>query len=93
MLILAFSETWSTPSEKIQFSNYHLLESKERLDSYGGIIIYVKENISFKRKLELEIDGDEWIWIDISQPKRKVLIGLFYRPPNSSSVIDENIEY
>ncbi|XP_053373951.1 uncharacterized protein LOC128546712 [Mercenaria mercenaria] len=94
---MAFSETWLTPdntNDQLLLSTFHQPERKDR-DSggYGGIIIYVKNSLSYKRRHDLEIIGIECIWIEISvQNNKKLLLGLFYRPPNSNAFTDQRIE-
>ena len=39
-----------------------------------------------RRRLDLEVLDVECIWIELTLPKNKrILVGLFYRPPNSIS--------
>ena len=85
--ILAFSETWLNPSiskESLLIQSYRETERKDRQgDSHGGIMIYVKDTIYYKRRLDLEPRGIECIWIELVLKHKHVLFGLFYRPPNS----------
>ena len=46
-------------------------------------MIYVKDSIYYKRRLDLEPRGIECIWIELVLKHKHVLFGLFYRPPNS----------
>ena len=52
-------------------------------DSHGGVVIYVKENVCYQRRLDLEPRGVECIWVELTLKQKHVLFGLFYRPPNS----------
>ena len=94
--IIAFSETWlnsSVESDDICFSNYRKPERKDRSnDTYGGVMIYVKNEIYYTRRPDLEINGVESIWIDLNVQNRKILFGLFYRPPSSNNFYDSSIE-
>ena len=85
--ILAFTETWLSPTDDtddLLFQSYNGPERKDRVsDNHGGVLLYVKENIHYKRRLDLEIKGIESIWIELSNKHKRILFGLFYRPPNS----------
>ena len=67
--VIALSESWlseNVSTEEILFQNYQRPFRKDRVEnSYGGIIINIKENIPCKRRLDLEIDGLECIWLEI----------------------------
>ena len=42
------------------------------------------------RRDDLEVDGVEGLWLELLHPKsRGILIGTFYRPPNSSRFNDK----
>ena len=68
-------------------------ERKDRTgDSHGGVIIYVKEDIYYKRRLDLEPRGTECIWIELILKNKHILFGLFYRPPNSDAIYFSTVE-
>ena len=54
------------------------------------VAVYIKETLYSKRRSDLEIRGVENIWIEVKH--RSVLIGTFYRPPNSDVSILTDIE-
>ena len=84
--ILAFSETWlnqSISSDDLLFQSFNRPERKDRVeDSHGGVMIYVKEGIYYKRRDDLEIGGIECIWLEVANHNKRILFALFYRPPN-----------
>ena len=97
--ILAFSETWLTPSipnKDLDIFSYSEPFRKDRQDGYGGIALYVKENIPCKLRPDLDVNGLENLWIEVSLLSKKILVGIVYRPPNSGShvidLIENNIE-
>ena len=55
-------------------------------------MIYVKEGLHYKRRADLEIQGIECIWIEVANNNKRILFGLFYRPPNSSASYFSDIE-
>ena len=48
------------------------------------MIIYVRDTLFCKQRPDLEIQGLECTWVEIQIKSKKVLVGEFYRPPNSS---------
>ena len=94
--ILAFTETWLTPAidtDDVLLRSYNAPERKDRVeDNYGGVMLYVKDGIHYKRRRDLEIRAIESIWIEIANNHKRILFGLFYRPPNSNANYYSNIE-
>ena len=94
--ILTFSETWlsdSTDTDDLLLELFNKPERKDRPgDSHGGVMLYVKERIHYKRRNDLELQNIESIWIEVANSRKHILVGLFYRPPNSDSTYLSNIE-
>ena len=94
--ILSFSETWLNPSvslNDLHIQSFNKPERKDRVgDSHGGVLVYVKDNIHYRRRHDLEILGLENIWIELSFKHKRVLFGLFYRPPNSDQLYYNSLE-
>ena len=94
--VLAFSETWLSPATEtgdLQLSSFAIPERKDRAgDNHGGVILYVKENLYYHRRLDLEIGAIECIWIELILKQKHVLFGLFYRPPNSDALYYNSVE-
>ena len=92
----AFTETWlnpSVPTNDLTIDSYRIPERKDRPgDSHGGVILYVKNNIHYTRRQDLELRGVESIWIELTLKHKHILFGVFYRPPNSEAVIFSAIE-
>ncbi len=88
--ILAFSETWLNPSvipSDLLFDSFQPPERKDRTgDSHGGVILYIKDNIHYKRRSDLEIIGIECIWIELVLLTKHILFGVYYRPPNTNAL-------
>ena len=89
--VVLFSETWlldEISSNELFFPSFPPPERKDRADNrYGGIILYVNNNLSYIRRRDLGLNNHECIWVQIkSSNKRNILYGVFYRPPNSDSV-------
>ena len=94
--ILSFTETWLSPdiaTEDLMLRSYNTPERKDRPgDPHGGVMIYVKEGIHYKRRHDLELRGIESIWIELVHNHKSILYGLFYRPPNANAQYFLNIE-
>ena len=87
--ILAFTETWLSPAvdpTDLLLESYCEPERKDRPgDSHGGIMIYIKEGIFYKRRKDLEPRNIECIWLEVANCNRRLLFGLFYRQPSSDA--------
>ena len=94
--ILAFSETWlhsGIQTTDLFMPDFKLPKRKDRTgDRHGGVMIYVKESLFYKRRYDLEPRNTECIWIEIQLNHTQVLFGLFYRPPNSNAAYLASIE-
>ena len=94
--ILAFSETWlsqSVTSDDLLLQSFNRPERKDRVwDSHGGVMIYVKEGLHYKRREDLEIRDIECTWIEVANINKRIQFGLFYRPPNSNASYFSDIE-
>ena len=51
----------------------------------GGVIVYVRDTLSCKRRIDLEAQYLESVLVELQVKSKKVLLGGFYRPPNSNS--------
>ncbi|KAH3890067.1 hypothetical protein DPMN_014136 [Dreissena polymorpha] len=98
--ILSFSETWlnnSIETDELLIPSYQCPERKDRIhDSHGGVMLYVKDCIHYKRRVDLEPITLECIWIELHLlSMKRVLFGIFYRPPNAdasyTNLIDDSI--
>ncbi|MCG8048538.1 MAG: reverse transcriptase domain-containing protein [Candidatus Thiodiazotropha endolucinida] len=87
--IICVSETKLNPSistSDLEINGFYPPVRKDRQSNNGGgLIIYIKRNILFKQRLDLENRDIENIWIEITCLNKTFLAGLFYRPPNSLS--------
>ncbi|PJE77769.1 hypothetical protein CI610_03302 [invertebrate metagenome] len=49
----------------------------------GGIIVYHKDDVVINRRLELERDDIELLWLEVRVDNHKFLLGCIYRPDNN----------
>merc|ERR1711895_125947 len=89
--IIGISKTWLTANNEscYNISGYnseHLYRNSER---GGGVSIFIKANIKYKRRTDLDIINNniEAIFIEIKSEefntKKNMVIGVVYRPPNT----------
>ena len=98
--VLVFSESWLKPTVKndtVSLSNFHLPFRTDRPDRPGGgVMIYVRDSIYCKRRNDLEVQGLEATMVEIRVKSKSLLVGWFYRPPNSNAayfdLISESID-
>jgi len=86
--ILSVTETWlddSVSDAEIQILGYIL--RRDRARHGGGVCVYIRSDIAFNERLDLQNEIIETLWIDLLLPKTKpILIGTCYRPPNQNSI-------
>ena len=60
----------------------------------GGVIIYVKKSIFYRRRKDLEVRGIVNIWIEIhvTTKHKRIHFGCFYRSPSSDLTYYSGIE-
>ena len=69
----------------IQIPNYNIIRRDRNNRKGGGILIYIKDNIPFQHRLDLNVNFLESVWIEIMFPQTKsFLINFVYRPPDST---------
>ena len=86
-------ESWlcsDISDNEISLPNYSIIRL-DRNRHGGGILLYVKDNLSFKVVLHGP-SGLELIFISILLPNgRSIFLGTFYRPPSSSVAIFDSL--
>ena len=86
--IFGLCETFLTDKvdEKMIQHDGYVLERRDRVDkSGGGILCFVKDELGYKRRLDLEDETIEIVWLEVVYAcSRNILIGFVYRPPNST---------
>ena len=46
--------------------------------------MYVRDTILCKRRADLEVHGLEAVWVQLQVKRKGILVGAFYKPPNSN---------
>ena len=90
--ILGLSETWHNANtiDVYNLMGYNCVNRYRENRIGGGLSIYVKNNIEFFQRSDLELctEENECIFIEIDRScvneSHNVILGLFYRPPNTN---------
>ncbi|CAC5398420.1 unnamed protein product [Mytilus coruscus] len=83
--VICISETWLKSDisfEDIKIDNYNI-HRRDRADGsgYGGVAIYVSDRLYSMRRQELEIQGLEFLCIEVKTKDKSILVSVCYRPP------------
>ena len=84
--IICLTETWlgpNTTDEAMRIDDYSLYRRDRPTENHGGVCVYIKEDIYSRRRTDLELPHVERVCVEINIHHKKILIGTFYRPPNS----------
>ena len=85
--ILSLSETHLSTDDEPQakIDGYSFISKPRKSAKGGGVGAYISSSVPYHRRLDLELDDIECLWIEVLFPKSKgFLIGFIYRPPDSS---------
>ena len=93
--ILAINETRldsSIQNGEVSIPGY-TLERKDRNRNGGGVALYIRDSINYKRLIDLPDDNMELISIQVSKPKAKpFIVCTWYRPPGSTTELMNRFE-
>ena len=82
--VIAISESWldaSVDDSEIDIPNY-VVHRRDRKRTGGGVCLYIRQDLAFNPRPDLDKDVLETLWVDILLPKtRPILVGVCYRPP------------
>ena len=55
------------------------MERKDRNRNGGGVVVYIKDDIQYSRRNDIENDNMESLWIEIQQVhKKSIVIGTLH---------------
>ena len=90
--VIALTETWlhdSVNYSELRINNYCLIRA-DRSRQRGGVCLFIRENLTFNRILDIITDSIETLWVEILQPKAvPIIVGVAYRPPTQSDFYDK----
>ena len=91
--VLGFTETWLSDCMPplIQFNNYKMVECHRNNKKGGGVCLYIHEELEFTVRPDISPFNDiiESLFVELTIPQksgrnRNVIVGVVYRPPQSS---------
>ena len=89
--VLSITESWldeSHTNESISIEGYNFVR-RDRITHAGGVIMFVRSDLAFNHRSDLQNDNLEDLWIEILLPKTKpIYVGTCYRAPNNNNLKD-----
>ena len=77
---------------ELTIPNYNFIR-KDRQSNGGGLIIYYKTDLACIRRVDLEINNVEILWLEVRNNKQKpFLLCYVYRPPSATSDWTDQVE-
>ena len=93
--IIMITETWANSSiteAELCIQNYQLFRADRATRGGGGVACYVKDAIECcQLKNAVPSSPNEALWLKTTFGLKTVLIGTFYRPPNSTVEQDKSL--
>lgn len=85
--IITLSETFLSIGSLVDLTlpGYHNVIRRDRPTFGGGLAIFIRDNIAFKRKANLDSRLIENMWLEINTVDGKLLLCNVYRPPSDLS--------
>ena len=95
--LIGVSETWLNDySHSVDIDGFNFIHKHRPNRTCGGVGLYISDNLDFKIPADLsfdDIDVAESLFIEISRPHGKNIIGVVnYRPPNQRVVVVYYVE-
>ena len=95
--IITLSEThllnssYNDNNSLFEIPNYTFIKRNRNNGKGGGVAVYIKTNLKWERRQDLETDSVECICLQIFEKNAKsFLVTVFYRPPSGSIYLSEN---
>ena len=86
--MISLTETWldnTISDDEIIFNGFNLFKRDRVNGRHGGVCVFVKRELYATHRIHLELQNTGCIWLEIFVDHNKLLIGTFYRSPNSSN--------
>ena len=94
--VISITETWldSTVTDNEINRNGYCIERNDRNRNGGGVCSYIRNDIAFLPRHDLQSNDLEATWLEILLPKTKpIMVGTVYRPPKQTNFFNhfENV--
>ena len=87
--VLAITESWLgeiVTDSQLTIPGFQVPFRKNRDGKGGGVCVFLSEQVYGKRRIDLEEDDLELLWIEIKHRSHPpLLVGCCYRPPSSTT--------
>ena len=97
--IITLSETWLTDdikNDSLLLTGYRPPIRRDRPGGWGGVAIYVKDNLICRERPDLAIPDLDAVWIETKIDQETILVCSMYRPPSARvsywNLIEESIK-
>ena len=98
--VYGICETFLTDSvhdKVVNVQGYQIIWKDRVYCKGGGLILYIKDGITYKCRRDLESQTDktiEIIWLELKLANKSLLIAQVYRPPSFDNILIQNwLEY
>ena len=92
--IFTLTETHITqePKKLFEIPGYTFVSRSRRTGKGGGVGMYISNDIRYDRRLDLENDKIECIWIEVlCKSSKNFLVCCMYRPPSGSRYLPDDL--
>ena len=85
--VITISETFLNADNQSVYKlpGYHDMLHRDRPAAGGGLAVFIRESIGFKRLYELECPNIEVMWFRLNSAQGKIMLCNVYRPPQSAN--------
>ena len=94
--VISLSETHlrsDNDCKRLKLEGHKFLGNCQKNSAGGGVCIYIKENIVFKKRSDFNKASLENLWIEISIKNAKpIIFGCCYRPPETSNYLPKEYD-
>jgi len=98
--IVTLSETWlnnDITNDQIKMQSFQEpIRCDRTTGTGGGVAVYIKNNMPYKERPDLHVNGLEALWLETKIGQDTALVGTFYRPPSARvaywKLIDQSIK-
>ena len=80
--VISLTEIWldnTLSDDEIIFNCFNLFRRDRVNDRHGGICVFVKRELYAKRRIDLELQNTECIWVEIFVDHNKLLRGYIFQ--------------
>ena len=80
-------------NSQFHIDGYEFIRKDRKSGKGGGVACFIRNDINWQRRQDLECDEIESIWIEIFIEKsRSILLSIIYRPPDTSKYLHKNFK-